>query len=571
MSKKYNRFPKNKIEGFFVQEGYASIFQTLKEKMKDKKVLVMDTYPGVNDQEVLEHIHSLGIDTMIDMKELFQSSTIIEEKLHPILTDDRVFGHFYYGELFDFIDKKKYEQAREMIEKAQGQVLVYGFGASCLHPGDLLVYLDMARWEITLRYRKGMPNVLTDNSPEDPLKKIKQGYYVEWRIADKHKMSCFERVDYFLDTNQQGNPKMVIGEAIRSGLKQIAKRPFRMVPYFDPGVWGGQWMKEVCQLDPNEKNYAWSFDGVPEENSLYLEFENGFIEIPCMDLVLYQPKALLGQHVYSRFGAEFPIRFDFLDTMGGQNLSLQVHPVTEYIHRQFGMAYTQDESYYILDEKGDASIYLGLKENVDPEAMFTDLEKANQGLQDFDATKYVNQFPAKKHDHFLIPAGTIHCSAANTMVLEISATPYNFTFKLWDWNRLGLDGKPRPVHLDHGRKNIQWERDTKWIQENCVNAVVPIEENQHYKEEHTGLHELEFIETRRIWIEDEVEIAIEDNVNMMNLVEGQYCWIESIDQSFSAYELHYAETIVIPASVKGIRIINPTNQTIGIIRAYVRK
>ncbi|GJM79120.1 hypothetical protein HMSSN139_16160 [Paenibacillus sp. HMSSN-139] len=155
---------------------------------------------------------------------------------------------------------------------------------------------------------------------------------------------------------------------------------------------------------------------------------------------------MLGDRVHARFGAEFPIRFDLLDTMGGGNLSLQVHPLTEYIQQTFGMHYTQDESYYILDtdENGEACVYLGLKENVDRKRMANDLCRAKSGEAPFPAEEYVNKIPVNKHDHVLIPAGTIHCSGKDTMVLEISATPYIFTFKLWDWDRLGLDGLPPP-------------------------------------------------------------------------------------------------------------------------------
>ena len=211
-----------------------------------------------------------------------------------------------------------------------------------------------------------------------------------------------------------------------------------MEPYFDPGVWGGQWMKENLGLDASKENFAWSFDGVPEENSLNLEIGGKVLKVPAQDLVFYAPHELLGERVHGRFGAEFPIRFDLLDTMGGQNLSLQVHPLTEYIYEKFGMPYTQDESYYLLDadEDEETYVYLGLKEGVDKKEMERELRAAEKGEELFPAEKYVNKIPVKKHDHVLIPAGTVHCSGKNTMVLEISATPYIFTFKLWDWGRL---------------------------------------------------------------------------------------------------------------------------------------
>ena len=329
-------------------------------------------------------------------------------------------------------------------------------------------------------------------------------------------------------------------------------------------------MKEVCGLDKKEKNFAWSFDGVPEENSLLLDFGNGIIEIPAMDLVLYQPVPLLGEKVYARFGAEFPIRFDLLDTMGGQNLSLQVHPDTDYIRKQFGMSYTQDESYYILDAKEDADVYLGLQEGIDKESMMEELEAAQKGERPFDAKRFINCFPAKKHDHFLIPAGTCHCSGKNTMVLEISATPYIFTFKLWDWDRMGLDGRPRPVHLKHGREVIRWDRTTGWVKDNLINQVWQIEEGDGYRAEHTGLHELEFIETTRYWIEDEVLIHGCGSVRMLNLVEGEKALVVSPDASFEPFELNYAETLIIPEQAGDYMIRTCEKKKIAVVQAYVR-
>ncbi|MGC6756669.1 mannose-6-phosphate isomerase, partial [Escherichia coli] len=89
------------------------------------------------------------------------------------------------------------------------------------------------------------------------------------------------------------------------------------------------------------------FDGVPEENSVIFEIGTVTFEVPGNDLVLFYPVSILGEKVFGRFGSDFPIRFDYLDTMAGGNLSLQVHPTLDYAYRKFGLKYTQDESYYI--------------------------------------------------------------------------------------------------------------------------------------------------------------------------------------------------------------------------------
>ena len=347
---------------------------------------------------------------------------------------------------------------------------------------------------------------------------------------------------------------MISYKALLAALDEIAGRPFRMEPYFDPGVWGGQWMKREFGLPEGPANYAWSFDGVPEENAIIISFGDETIKTPAINLVLFQPERLLGEHVYGRYGAEFPIRFDILDTMEGGNLSLQVHPLTGYIQNAFGMNYTQDESYYILADSEKSSVYLGLKEGISKEEMGKALKEAEHGEKPFDAEKYVNRFPARKHDHFLIPAGTVHCSGAGTVVLEISATPYIFTFKLWDWGRLGLDGKPRPLHIDHGLKNIQWNRNTEWVKNNLVSQDTAIHESKEYSASQTGLHRLEPIETIRYTVREEAIIDTSDSVNMLNLVEGTKALIESTNGDFAPFEVHHAETFIVPASVRQYRI-----------------
>ena len=307
--------------------------------------------------------------------------------------------------------------------------------------------------------------------------------------------------------------------------------------------------------------------------SLLLGFGGLRLEIPSIDLVFAQPHALLGEAVHARFGDEFPIRFDFLDTMGGGHLSFQVHPLTEYIQQHFGMHYTQDESYYLLDAGPEASVYLGLRDSVDRAAMARDLEAARAGGAHFPAAAYANKWPAKRHDHFLIPAGTVHCSGAESMVLEISATPYIFTFKMWDWARLGLDGKPRPVHLNHGLRNIQWDRTTEWTRCNLVNCLEPLGNGDGWREERTGLHEREFIETRRHRFTKTVPHDTHGGINVLNLVEGEEALVESPTGAFEPFMVHYAETFIVPAAV-GRYTVRPHGAAPGkecaTIKAFVR-
>lgn len=580
MASKYDKEPVIEIQGWDqeVWSGYDQIREEIVQRMKDKQkfVLTIECYPTVRVEEITKGLQFGSIPTNVVYAErAAKCKEQNEAMIERYLTNDRVFGYMAPFEIGDFYNETKLTELRNEVESMdEGLVIVIGTGASLVTKGDTLIYADMARWEIQLRYRTHeFGNWMADNHSEDILRKYKRGYFIEWRAADRLKRSLLSHADYYLDTNVKGEPKMLSKDALFDGFKQTVRRPFRLVPYFDPGVWGGQWLEEKIGLDKREHPYAWGFDGVPEENSLYLKYGITRIEVPSINLVFFESKALLGEKVYARFGAEFPIRFDFLDTIGGQPLSLQVHPLTDYIRETFGMSYTQDESYYMLDAAPEATVYVGLKEGIDPNAMLADLERAQEGGFSFPAEQYVNVFPAKKHDHFMIPAGTVHCSGTGGMVLEISATPYIFTFKLWDWDRLGLDGKPRPVHLQHGRKNIQWDRTTSWVENNLVNSVVKMDEGDGWVEEKTGLHELEFIETRRHWFTDEVPHQTGGGVHMLNLVEGEEAVVESPANAFEPFVVRYAETFIVPAAV-GAYTIRPSERCLGerhgTIKAYVR-
>ena len=478
--------------------GWQAVVQQINDSVtgiqRPKKIIVVECYQGVLHEEVRSALQD-GIDHSVWMEaqDVYKEEVAIRRLIYPDVTADPVLGYLTRLKIDEYFEPQKVEAARTKIKSVtEGVVVIYGTGASFLYKDiDLLIYADMPRWEIQLRMRRGeVDNLGIRNRPASFADKYRQGFFVDWRVCDRIKKATFEQWNFLLDTTAKENPKLVTADALKKGLAQTVLQPFRVVPFFDPGPWGGQWMKEVCDLDRSVANYAWCFDCVPEENSLLLAFGEIKIEIPAINLVFFEPKKLLGEGVQARFGDEFPIRFDFLDTMGGGNLSLQVHPLTAYIQEQFGMHYTQDESYYILDAGKDACVYLGLKKAETKEKLFAALEKAYATNSDFNADTFANKWTVKKHAHLSIPAGTINFSGANTMLNEISATPYIFTFKLWDWNRLGLDGQPRPINLKHGKAVLQPDRDEAWVRNHALNLVKALSSGDGWREEATGLNEM---------------------------------------------------------------------------------
>jgi mannose-6-phosphate isomerase class I len=576
----YDRFPVQRVTAHDrdCAEGWADVLAVVsaRARVSQRCVVAVECYPGVFVGEVRDAFAAaLAPALVVDAEEALAPADELERRLSPYLGDDPVFGFMCPWGLEDFFAPKKLDALRRRTCDVDRLVLVVGTGASLVAPdADVLVYADLTRWEIQQRQRAHtVGNLGADNAGAPARQLYKRAYFVDWRAADRHRLAILDDIDYYLDTNVPNTPRLVAGDLYRRALEQASRRPFRLTPFFDPGPWGGQWMQQRFDLPDDAQNYAWCFDCVPEENSLLFGFGTRHLHSPAIPLVHHHPEALLGRRVYETFGAEFPIRFDFLDTMEGGNLSLQVHPLRRYIAEKFGLPYTQDESYYLLDAKPGAVVYLGLKDRPDPKAFERELRAAQDGGPPFAVERHVNAWPSRKHDHFSIPAGTIHCSGKDNVVLEISATPYIFTFKLWDWERLGLDGKPRPIHLEHGLANIQWERTTNWVERNLINPVRPLASGQGVREETTGLHPSEFIETRRHWFKEPVEHDTRGALNVLNLVEGNMVIVESPDDAFEPLTVHYAETFIVPATVGRYRIRpldGVTNAPLATIKALVR-
>ncbi|MDR0749648.1 MAG: class I mannose-6-phosphate isomerase [Tannerellaceae bacterium] len=574
----YDKSPATDVDGP-LWKGWPAVTGKLREAASaangaGQHIIVAEYYHGVYAAEVSACLKRLSPSLYIDMQTLFKSASAIEAMTAPYMTGNALFGRRAPLAYTDYLDEAKADACRELIRQTKGLILIAGHGAAEFYPSPhTLIYVDMARWEIQQRFRrKEIDGLGVASKDAPPSIHYKRGYFIDWLVCDRLKRECLPRADYWIDTHRR-EPKMITGQTMREGLEKTARKPFRLVPFFDPAPWGGQWMKHVCGLHREAANYGWCFDCVPEENSLCLRICGELFEMPASNLLFHQPRQVLGAPVEARFGYDFPIRFDLLDTIQGGSLSLQVHPTNQYIRDAFGMYYTQDESYYLLDAADGATVCLGLKTGVSPGEMIRALNESHETGAPFPAAKYVNQWPAQPHDHFLIPAGAVHCSGAGAMVLEISATPSLFTFKLYDWGRMGLDGLPRPLNIKHGSHVIQWEWQTAFVQQQLINRITPISQGDGWEEERTGLHENEFIETRRYWFTKKAPLHTGGSVNVLNLVEGCEAIVESPAQLFAPFAVHYAETFILPACT-GEYTIRPASASggkrHGVIKASVR-
>ncbi len=558
--------------------GWPEIFDQLRVKLSraERCVVAVEIYPGIDVRRIAEQLsRELQPELLIVAEEHYLPAETLREIFAETLSDDPVFNFMRPWTIDAYFDMEKTQLTRRRIAETRGKLIVIGTGAAWLAAKpDVTISVNLGRWEIQQRQRRRLTgNLGFDNVGASPSEIYKTAFFLDWRVADRCRHELYATADFFIDMTNEDAPAMLSGSILRDAVRKVVSQPFRVVPFFDPGPWGGQWMRRRFNLPDGPQNYAWGFDCVPEENSVLLAFGDRCFQLPAIVLVHEEAEALLGTSVLNRFGAEFPIRFDLLDTVNGGNLSLQVHPTETYIRDHFGMPYTQDESYYMLHSEPGASMVLGLCEGVNRQSMAAAITEANHGGRPFPAETYVASWPTAKHNHFSIPAGTVHCSGAGNVVLEISATPYIFTFKLWDWGRTGLDGRPRPIHLQHGLANICWDRTTNWVRDELVGQTTLVQQGEGWREERTGLHSSQFLETRRHWFVRAVPHHTDGNLNVLNLVEGNAAIISSPLGKFAPMTVHYAETFIVPASVGAYTIAPATEscEPLATLKAFVRR
>lgn len=544
----------------------------LADRLAGASRVVIDGFGGVLWEEFRGRLDAALTDrgrtvAWHDVSAALRPAADIDAIVEPFLGgDDPLFGTRFTGTLGDFFDPAALEGMRP--DPAADLSIVYGTGAALAGWDALIVYLDVPKNEIQFRARAGAVRNLGAAIATDHRSTYKRCYFVDWPALTAHRADLLERIDVIVDEQRPEEPAHATGADVREALDRLAHGVFRPRPWFEPGPWGGQWMKRrFAQLPQDVPNYAWSFEFISPENGLLLESDGAVLEVSFDTLMAGGHRAVLGESA-DRFGQAFPIRFDFLDTVDGGNLSIQVHPRPEYIRRSFGEAFTQDETYYILDCEPDAEVYLGLTEDADPAAFRAELERSVAETAPADIDRFVQRHPASRHDLFLIPSGTVHSSARGNLVLEISATPYIFTFKLYDWMRLDLEGRPRPLNIDRAFENLQTDRRGERIRREFISQPSEIASGESWRLLHLPTHEEHFYDVHRLEFTGagSVELPTDDSCQVLSLVEGDEVVVEAGGMSRA---VRYAETFVVPAAAGSFTLHSA--QPAKVLTAFIKK
>lgn len=564
----YNIYPFHSLGSNKIFSGYSSLACWIVEQ----KTVIIEGYIGVFWEEVEQLLQKEFskkdiIVNWIRHEEFLKGEQEINAIVKPFLGPQKsIWGKKTTLELSDFY----YTTNRSVQPDPSFEInIVIGIGSGLVGWDVPVVYLDLPKNEIQYRMRGGSITNLGSSSVTRTTEMYKRLYFVDWVILNKHRASLLERIVIFGDVQHESAINWIFSKDLNTGLKAIARSVLRARPWFEAGAWGGHWLQDNIEgLNKDEVNYAWSFELIVPENGIVFESDGNLLEIPFDLLMEREFRAVLGKHA-EVFGKEFPIRFDFLDTVDGGNLSVQCHPSVAYIQEQFGEQITQDETYYILDCKDDAKVFLGFQQDIDVEEFRSALIESQEQTKEIDIEKYVQVFEAKKHDLFLIPNGTVHSAGANNLVLEISATPYIFTFKMYDWMRMGLDGFPRPINIDHAFKNLNFERKGEQVKKELISVPSVIEKGEDWQIVHLPTHQQHFYDVYRIEFDTVLTIDTNDTCHILMLVEGTTLRVETKDGTQA--DFYYAETFVVPAASESYTLINTGMGRAKVIKAFVKE
>lgn len=309
--------------------------------------------------------------------------------------------------------------------------------------------------------------------------------------------------------------------------------PLKFNPILKSMIWGGEKLRQYKAISTDQKNIgeSWELSGVPGNESVVSNGE--FAGRTIMELIKEYGPELLGRNVYETCGEKFPLLIKFIDAR--DDLSIQVHPDDAMAQAVHGQPFGKTEMWYVVSADKDAHLMSDLSAEITPEEYVSRVENNT-------ITDVLCDYKVASGDVFFLPAGRIHSIGKGCFIAEIQQTS-DLTYRIYDFGRLGLDGKPRELHTELAKDAIDYS-----VSEDYRTAYTAAQN------EDTLLVECEYFKTHLLDLTEplSVDVKSKDSFMIVICLEGQG---ELKDSEGNVVALKQGETVLVPALTDNVTLV----------------
>ena len=308
--------------------------------------------------------------------------------------------------------------------------------------------------------------------------------------------------------------------------------PLHFKPIFVEKVWGGNRLYSILSKNCNPSlpiGESWEISAVEDNISIV---DNGFLQgNNLQEIIEIYMTDLVGDKLYLKYGIEFPLLIKYIDA--NDLLSVQVHPNDKIAHLRHH-AYGKTEMWYVIHAEDNAELIMGWKHDMDKETLIKSLEEGK-------LVEHLNFIKVKPGDVFFIHPGRIHALGKGIVVAEIQQTS-DITYRIYDWGRVGLDGKPRDLHIDLALDVIDYKAYDKYKIDYSLelNKTIPLVNCNYFT---TNL-----IEFNQIIYKNYISL---DSFVIYMILDGSFS-LEYADKK--QMELYKGQTVLLPAELDEIKL-----------------
>ncbi len=577
-------------------EYFADMIVEKANSLSSKKIVVaVDGYISAQMKQfsniVYQYLTAKSVKIKnIDFKEFYREEDVLNAEFEPYLEENRekdpvlLFGKLFKGRYEDVVNEEKLKKLKKELsafKESNSEIqIILVFGNGCALETlrsiyDTILFMDVTPKIAILRAKSGEYSNIGDIVPKPVKAMLRRCYYIDFELAGhlRGELMKSNNIDFYVVSDDPKSLKLINKEAFSKIMNTLSKYPVRCKPVYIEGVWGGHYITKLRNLPKTMKNCAWVFDLIPLEVSIVIESENISLEFPFYTFVQKEGEALMGNECVKKFHGYFPVRFNYDDTFHSSgNMSIQVHSGHQYNIDNFNEYGRQDESYYIVDTGHNAKTYVGFTQECDPEEFITEAKKSEKNNTPIDFEKYINYVSSKPGLQVMLPAGTIHSSGRNQLILEIgSLTIGSYTYKMYDYLRADLDGKPRPIHTFHGENVLCKERKTEWVNKNLVQEPKICRNGTGWTEYIVGDNDLLYFSLRRLEFEKQIKDDTKGIFHVLTLVDGEKVKITSDNNAECFFIQEFLDVVIVPANMGSYTITNLGNQPVCIHKTLVKK